>query len=301
MTMAMSNRRRPLTLATSGVIVLLGALAILSPLHVAVAQSGERQAAGGAPLRTITVSGLGTVSATPDAAVFVAGVEVVSPQLATAQEEATRRMMAVLAALREAGVPDEAVQTVDFRVEVVNDSDAPPPPQPAAPVAEVALVAEVAPQQPGTAPAATPQPPAIQGFRVVNEVRVEVADIDQLGRLIDAVLAAGANTVSSIALTVANPTAAQHEARGGAVADARAKAEDLAQAAGARLGSVLTIEEAGGAPPPQPLAAPAPMAESTTPISPGQTEISVGVRVTYELTPGDEAMPAAVPGATPAP
>jgi uncharacterized protein YggE len=250
-------------------------LAFWPGADVALAQEGD-VASAGATQPTVTVTGRGTASAEPDMAAFTTGVEVMADDLASTQEESTRRMTAILDALRQAGVPDEAIQTVGFRVEVVG-ADAPPQPVEGAGAGAV---------EPAMAVAATPGPAPIQGFRVVNEVRVEVADLDRLGAILDDVVAAGANTVFGVELTVDDPSDAQRQARQRAVADARTVAEDLAMAVGGRLGNVLAITTDGVSGPPQPVAAEAQAAGAPMPIAPGQTEIAVEVRVTYALLPG---------------
>ncbi len=285
----MSHRRS--TSSTPGIVGaflalgLLFAFAVPPTCGVALAQDGGESPVANPMPPTVAVTGRGTASAQPDMAAFVAGVEVVADDLAAAQAEATQRMTAVLDTLRAAGLPDEAIQTVGFRVEVVSEGEQPPPP-------------EVAPEgvEPAVAVVATPGPPAIQGFRIVNEVRVEVADLDRLGALLDEVLAAGANTVFGIELTVEDPGLAQRQARTRAVEDARAAAEDLAAAAGLQLGDVVSIVADDASQPPQPMLAEAQVADSAVPIAPGQTEISVIVRVTYALVPAG-----AAPAATPLP
>jgi uncharacterized protein len=254
-------------------LVLSLLLALGTGVGVALAQAGD-EASAGATQPTITVTGRGVAAAEPDMAAFTAGVEIVSGDLASAQADATQRMATILDALRQAGVPDEAIRTVGFRVEVVGAEVPPPQPIDAAGAGEPAVAVD-----------ATPGPAAIQGFRVVDEVRVDVADLDSLGAILDDVVAAGANTVFGVELTVEDPSQAQRQARERAVADARATAEDLATAAGVRLGDVLAIVTDGATPAPQPVAAEAQAAGGAVPIAPGQNEIAVEVRVTYSFLP----------------
>ena len=123
-------------------------------------------------------------------------------------------------------------------------------------------------------------------YAVDNTVYVTVRDLDKLGSLLDTVIGAGANTVNSIQFDVADKDAALKQARADAVADAKAKAEELAQAAGLSVGEIRSISftdsqyypvyegrgGGGGA------------AESAAvPINPGQLTFTVTVSVTYEL------------------
>ncbi len=270
------SRNRPSAVRAAGgrFLLALGCLLVLAAHGPAAWAQSDNESQPDRSGATVTVTGRGTASAEPDMAAFTTGVEVMAGDLASAQEESTRRMTAILDALRQAGVPDEAIQTVGFRVEVVG-AEAPPQPVEGAGAVEPAMAVP-----------ATPGPAPIQGFRVVNEVRVEVADLDRLGAILDDVVAAGANTVFGVELTVEDPSDAQRQARERAVADARTVAEDLAMAAGGRLGNVLAITTDGVSGPPQPVLAEAQAADGAVPIAPGQTEIAVEVRVTYALLPG---------------
>ncbi|MBW3633016.1 MAG: SIMPL domain-containing protein [Chloroflexi bacterium] len=284
----MSCRRLFLPIVILCALVLLALpLSFLRVVNPALAQVENAVGERGSTLPTISVTGRGSTTVEPDMARFIAGVEVVADDLTSAQAEATQRMSAVQDALRAAGVPDEAIQTASFRVEVVRSEDQPPAPvaasEPAEPVAA------------GGPVEATPVPPSIQGFRVVNEVRVEVSDLDRLGAILDDVLMAGANTISGIELAVEDSAGAQRQARVRAIEDARTAAEALAMAADAQLGDILSIVADGASAPPQPMVAEAQVADSAVPIALGQTEVSVGVRVTYELLPDNiagEATPA---------
>lgn len=274
-----------LTLALPAAVL---GLVSLGSLSHGVAAAQDRDHVATVPI--ITVTGHGTASTPPDSGEFTAGVEVVTSDIATAQSEATQRMTAVLEALRASGIPEAAIQTVGFRVEVIGPEDGPPTP--------VAVAGSAV--EPAAATVGTPAPAPPRGFRVVNEVRVTVADLERLGEEINTALASGANTISSIELTAEDPSAAQRQARTLAIEDAHTTAEDLAAAAQRQLGDVLKIVEADASSPPQPVIAEAQMAAEAVPIAPGQTELSVTVHVTYRLLP-TSAPAATPPAATPSP
>ncbi|MCB1403368.1 MAG: SIMPL domain-containing protein, partial [Rhodobacteraceae bacterium] len=88
--------------------------------------------------------------------------------------------------------------------------------------------------------------PKVVGFQASNMVTVTVRDIDRLGAVVDAVAAAGGNRIFGVDFAVDEPRAQIDAARERAVADARAKAELYAGAAGVALGPVLSISEGGG-------------------------------------------------------
>jgi uncharacterized protein YggE len=131
---------------------------------------------------------------------------------------------------------------------------------------------------------------AMKGFRVSNDVEVMMRQLDTLGRVLDDAIAAGANDVRRIALSLADPAAAAKQARTQAVEDARAKADELATAAGVTIGRVLAISETH-APSPAPVEFDTGIADAATgaasraevPISAGTNEVAVEVTVTYEL------------------
>jgi uncharacterized protein YggE len=127
------------------------------------------------------------------------------------------------------------------------------------------------------------EPIRIVGYRVSNVVRVRIRDVAAAGRVVDAAVEAGANTVSALQFTVSDPAPAEREARAQAVALAAAKARELAAAAGVPLGEVLSIEEE----PPQ---LHAPLARGVLlsaggpgPVESGELQIVVGVQARYRV------------------
>jgi uncharacterized protein YggE len=199
-----------------------------------------------APGHAIVVNGTGRVSVPPDTALLTLGVESQAPTLGDATRDAGRRMSAVVARMKAFGVADSDIATVAYSVD---------------------------PRTAPGDPARREEPPRIIGYHVTNLVQVTVRKLPDAGPILDAAVAAGANTVRGIRFTLADPAAAQAEARKNAVTDALAKTRQLAAAAGVKLGEVLSIRESG-APPPIPMRTMALRAEST-PIEPGQLEVVV--------------------------
>jgi hypothetical protein len=133
----------------------------------------------------------------------------------------------------------------------------------------------------------------VVGYRVTNEVMAKIRDIEKVGSIIDAVVKAGGDLIriNGLDFSVDDPSAYYDEAREIAMADARDKAEKLADAAEVKLGAPTYISEssgfisapmvvmqyAGGAPMP----APAPIVEPS--ISPGEVEVSIAVQITYSI------------------
>jgi uncharacterized protein YggE len=124
----------------------------------------------------------------------------------------------------------------------------------------------------------------ITGYRVANQVSVEVLGTDKVGAVLDALVGAGANDLGGIAFGIAEPAPLLDGARRNAIADARRKAELYATAAGVQLGRVLHVDEAGGGGPPVPIAY-ARMEAAAAPIASGQLELSASVTVTFAMAP----------------
>ena len=211
---------------------------------------------------TISVTGVGKVSAVPDVAEIRVGVVT---QAATAQEslsannEAMSKMQSIL---KERGVAAKDVETTQIQV---------------APV-----YSQPDPRRPGEQPQEFV--PKIAGYRVENTVAVTARRIDKLGELLDALVQAGANQIHGISFQVDKPEKLLDEARRRAVADARRKAEILAGEANVVLGNPIKIRDGGGEPaPPRPMMGRAMMAAAPMPVAAGEQELSVSVAIDYEL------------------
>lgn len=206
--------------------------------------------------RTVTVSGEGRVSLTPDTAYIMLGIDVLNEDLGTAQTDAQTKMDAVIGALKNAGVAEEDIQTSNYSINLERDYN-----QPAQP---------------------------ILGYRVTHTVNAKVRNLGNAGAAIEAAVNAGANTVQNIWFVLENQAAAMRQARELAVADAKAKAEQLAGLAGTTIGPVTSISEySGGATPVAatggPAAVDAMKGASAPTINPGQTEVVLSVQVSYTL------------------
>jgi uncharacterized protein YggE len=119
---------------------------------------------------------------------------------------------------------------------------------------------------------------------------VKVRDIDKAGEVIDDAVEAGGDLlqVQSISFTIDDTTALRSEAREEAVADAQAKADELATLVGVTLGKPTYMSESAYTPTPQPYlerVAGLAMEEAApvTEISPGELEVVVSVHITYAI------------------
>ncbi|MCA9219236.1 MAG: SIMPL domain-containing protein, partial [Planctomycetales bacterium] len=130
----------------------------------------------------------------------------------------------------------------------------------------------------------------IVGYRVTNQVRVKVRQLEKFGEVLDKVVASGANTISGIQFSVSDAEQRLDEARRKAVENARHKAELLAKAADVMLGPPQEIREQSTSGP-QPYRArnlQMAAADRSVPIESGEQTLSAQVHVTYSLTGGGD-------------
>lgn len=129
------------------------------------------------------------------------------------------------------------------------------------------------------------QPPAITGYQASNTVNVKVRDVSRLGKVLDALVASGANQINGPSFEIDDPEAAYDEARRNALKKAQARAEMYAATLGLRVRRIVSINEGGGynPPGPMPMMKMAAMETADTPVSPGETSLSASLSVVFEL------------------
>jgi len=207
----------------------------------------------------IWINGTGKVQAVPDVAIISLGIESQEATVAEAQTKAAEAMDEVMKALSDAGIAEKDIQTQYFNIQRVTRWDS------------------------------SKEQETVIGFRVTNMVTAKVRDVEKAGIVIDAVVGAGGDLtrIDSISFTVDDPTEYYAEAREKAVADAQAKAEQLAEAAGVELGTPSYINESTYIPTPVYRSA---VMEDTiagsyveTSISPGEMEITLNVQLAYNI------------------
>ena len=193
---------------------------------------------------TITVTGIGSIEAVPNEAQMSFGAETRAPTAKAAVAANADAMRRIIDALRQAGGRELATQWVSV-YPVTNDTG------------------------------------AVDGYAASNSVSA-TSDVDDAAELIDAAAGAGANQISGPGLSSSNAEALYRQALGKAVAEARARAEVLAKAAGRSLGEIKAISESSAAMPYYAERMQATDAAST-PIVPGEQETSASISVTFAL------------------
>jgi uncharacterized protein YggE len=245
----------------AGLLVLVAVTAACGVANAAPAFQGSVTPTPGpnAPTTDIGVSATGHVFAPPDTAVASVGVEITGSTLSQATSDAATRMTAVLDKIKSLGVDPKDIATVSYNVNPITSN----------------------PKEGET--------PAITGYHVSNIVQVKIRILDNVGKILDAAISAGANSLNSLYFTIDDPTAIEKIARQQAAADAIAKAKTLADAAGVKLGPITSISENVSSPIPFVSRAAVPAAIGFSggapgPVETGQTEISVTVEMHFQIS-----------------
>ena len=243
--------------------LIAAAIAALIPLS-AQAQTVSTGPVVNAGNTLLSVAAEGKSTRTPDLAVFNAGVTTQAATAGAALTENAKRMTAVIASLRKAGIAERDIQTSNLSVNPV--------------YGQPKRMADGSIEQ---------QDPIIIGYQATNQVSIRQRKLDSYGKVIDTLVANGANQVNGPSFQMDNADAAMDEARLEAMSKARARADLYAKAAGLRVVRILTISENAGWSPPQPQVmftrSEMAGAPKSSPVAAGELEMTVTINVSYEL------------------
>ena len=240
------------------IMLLFGALALSLTgfgLSAPAAQASvAAQAETGA--RTITVVGEGKITAKPDVAQANIGVQVSGADPKQATADAAALMEKLMTALKAQGVAENDIQTSYYNLWVDRPYN----------------------------PDGSQSTEAV--YRVNNNVQVTIRDLSKLTTILGAAIEAGANTIDSVSFNLADASDLRSDARQQAVADANAKADELATLNGVQVGQVVSVSE---------VVANVPLLSTNVgyaaqgvgggagPIVPGEVEVSVQLQLTYAI------------------
>jgi uncharacterized protein YggE len=229
-------------------------IAASMPIAPAAAQSTGQvtQAIAGTRL---DLSVTGEVTRVPDLAIISAGVVTRARTATAALQQNAERMDRVITALKSAGIDDRDIQT-----------------------SSISLNPEY--RYPEN------QSPQLTGYTASNQVTIRFRDIRNSGKVLDILVAEGANQISGPNMTIERPEEALDEARAKAVAAGRARANLYARSLGMRVVRVVSVSEGGGyynPPPPPPAPMMAQAERSYTKIEPGEQKLQVGLSMVFEL------------------
>jgi len=242
---------------------LLAATALAFSAPAAFAQSAPVPAIEvGHTLLTVTAQGSSTRE--PDLASYTAGVTTQGATASEALSANSAQMTKVIAALKRAGIADKDVQTSNLSVSPVYAN-------------------------PKRLPDGNYEdgPQRIVGYQANNSVSVRQRKLADIGKVIDALVSAGANQVNGPNFQLSEPESAMDEARVEAMKSALTRAELYAKASGLRVARIVSISESGGYSP-QPVMYVRKQAmdvAAAPPVAAGELEMNVNVTVQFELTP----------------
>ncbi len=208
---------------------------------------------------TVTVSGLGTAATPPDQALLSVSAETRASDPGAALSDCSAAAAAMVDAALLAGLARSAVQTSGLSLQ---------------PQWHQGSVSRVT------------------GYVASTGLRLTVHPIERTGPLVTAVVEAGgeAARVNGVSLLVGCPEAVLRSARREAFLDAKGKAEQYADLAGAALGVLLRLDEGDGGSQRGRAGQPIPMAahrSAALAVEPGESELPISVTATWELLPAD--------------
>lgn len=240
-------------------VAIVGGVAVTAAGFMAVTRdSGTRLAAAQTTTvpatvgKTISVDATGTVRVKPDTATVNLGVQAERPTAQEAMAAAGTAAQGVIDALKAAGISEDDITTTDISLWPRTGDDG----------------------------------KAIVGYTATNSVNATIRAIDKAGATIDAATRAAGDDarVSGISFSVSDPTAVAGEARAQAVARARVQAEELAKAAGVKVGPVEHIATVSyDAPAPMSSVGGAEARDAAVPVQPGTQEVTARVTMVFEL------------------
>ncbi len=203
----------------------------------------------------IVVTGQGRVDQSPDMAVISLGVQHQAPTARNAMDTVSKATADMLKRLKSNGIHARDIQTSDLSMHPVWDHNA-----------------------------TRNNEQRVIGFVANNRVLVRVRDLDLLSKVLDDVINDGANQFSGLSFALQDPKPALDEARRRAVADARAKAELYALAAGVDLGAILSLSEANAhRREPMYMEAAAMRSDAGVPVSAGEVSTEAQVTIVFEI------------------
>jgi uncharacterized protein YggE len=229
-------------------VLLISGVLLAAAAIAGIAQPSKGGAATNSST-TITVTGNGTVNATPDKASFDFGVQVNALTASGALSKDGEQARSIVYALRKAGIPASDIQTTSVSLwpQTANDGQ------------------------------------TITGYQASNSVNV-TTDINRAGALVDAAVGAGANNVDGPNLSVGDQSSFYAKALKLAVQDAQTQARAIAAASGLKLGGIVHISNQSETPTPIMYGDAVMAAKAATPIEAGSQQIQASVTVTYSAT-----------------
>lgn len=238
-------------------ILVIGGIALMAFNQRPVLAQDNNPNSQGNLVRTLTVDGTGSIILVPDMAYVNIGVNSEGEQVAEALRRNNELARQIANTLKAAGVEEKDIQTANFNVypQQRYDNNG---------------------QVTGTY------------FSVSNNLYVTVRNLSKLGELLDLVTQSGANNIYGIQFDIKDRRAVLDQARDLALADAKAKAADVAKVMDVTLTEVLHINTSQSNFNPIPYGMGAGdmtvrSNDSSVPVAAGQIEISFTATLVYGI------------------
>ena len=229
---------------------------------------------------TIAFSGEGKVSAKPDIAAISFSIVTEAATSKAAQDANSTKSQKVVNFLKSQSIADKDVKTSGYNVYPQYSNNYPRP----CPMMESGSSGMMAPSYPCN----VDDTQKISGYQVTQSFEVKLRNLDNIGAILDGLVAQGANQVNNLGFQIENKEALKDQARQVAINDAKAKARTLQSQLGIGLGRIINYYEGGnypiyydleakamdgrgGAMPPEPS------------VPTGENEIVVNVTITYQI------------------
>lgn len=197
----------------------------------------------------VITSGDAIVSKKPDLALISVAVDSKQSTAAAAQQDLASKAGRLIARAKALGIPDKDINTSGYSV----------------------------------GPSYAPNTNTIDGYRAFEQLLLKWHTVDTVGKALDSLVQEGGATQISVGFTLAEPKAAQAEARTLAIADARSRAQAMATAAGVKLGKVLRVSDLSTSGYPSPNYDIRGGAAAQTQIPVGQLDVQVSVEVDFAI------------------
>lgn len=238
------------TIRSAGALALGALIVAVAAIAVRPGPASGAHAPGDAPAgHTITVSATASVTRVPDVARVSVGVSVTKTTVKAARDAAGKSMRAIIAGIKALGIDEKDIQTSSIDLSPQYNTS-------------------------GT---------KITGYRMSEQLRIRVRDLDKAGEVVDTATAKGATEVSGLWFEVGDPASAMDEARASAIAQARTSAQKMAVAAGVSLGDVVSISESSAPAPGPYYVGDAMRSAAITAVEPGTQDVEATVAVVFEI------------------
>jgi uncharacterized protein YggE len=197
----------------------------------------------------VFTTGDASVSKKPDTAFLSAGVESQQSTASGAQSDLAAKAAKLIARVKALGVADKDLNTAGYSV----------------------------------SPTYSPGGQTVNGYRASEQLEVTWHDVNTVGKALDAIVQEGGATNVGASFGLADPKAAQAEARTLAIADARSRAQAMASAAGIRLGQVIRVSDLSSSGSPSPRFDVGAAAPAATQLPVGELNVAVTVEVDFAI------------------